>query len=549
MKKLLKKLPDVAYFCMEYAVRNDVKIYAGGLGILAGDYMKEACDENYPVTGIGIKWKQGYGDQVIDKGTGRPYDAYKNREYDFLEDTGITVSVNIRGRDVGIRVWRYNADGVNNLYLLDTDIEGNDSDARWITGQLYGWFGEERVAQEMVLGIGGVRALRALGINPEVYHFNEGHALFAGFELIREKMGKGMTFKNAWNATREEVVFTTHTPVVQGNESHPIERLMYMGANLGMKKSQLRAIGGSPFNMTIGALRLSRISNAVSDLHKVTANKMWRRVKNRSEIIGITNAIHIPTWVDGDMLDLAGRYTGNGETSEALWRRHMENKNELIGFVRKRNGVSLNPDVLLIGFSRRAAPYKRSNLIFTDRKFIDPLLRKGKLQIVFSGKAHPLDDGGKAIVADLVDMSRLYPDSVVFLEDYDMEIGRMLTRGSDIWLNNPRRPKEASGTSGMKAAMNGVLNVSILDGWWPEACRHGVNGWQFGDGYQSENEEKCDSHDFKALKSLLTKQVIPTYYTKRDKWIEMMAASINTVRDPFGMKRMMDDYFSKMYIK
>lgn len=540
-------LPNVAYFSMEYAIESDVKLYAGGLGILAGDYLKEACDNNYPLIGIGIKWKQGYGEQMIDRETGVPYDSYKNRYYEFLEDTGITVTVKIRQQDVKVKVWKYNAHNINNLYLLDTDIDGNDGDARWITGQLYGWFGEERVAQEMVLGIGGVKAIRALGFHPSVFHFNEGHALFAGFELLREKIEQRLSFKQAWEMTRKEVVFTTHTPVIQGNESHPIERLMYMGANLGLSKRQLKAIGGEPFNMTVGALRLSRKSNAVAQLHMKTANKMWKRVKGKSEIIGITNAIHIPTWVDKKMLELAKDYTCSETQRNMLWERHMYNKNELIKFVETKTGVQLDPDVLLIGFSRRAAPYKRSNLIFTEKSFIEPLFNEGKLQIVFSGKAHPLDDRGKEIISDILEMTKLYPNNVVFLENYDMEIGRMLTRGSDIWLNNPRRPKEASGTSGMKAAMNGVLNVSILDGWWPEACNHGVNGWQFGDAYQSENEAKADEHDFKALKSCLTNEVIPTYYNNRDKWINMMAASINTTKVRFGMKRMLDEYYSRLY--
>lgn len=543
----MRNLPKVAYFCMEYAIESNVKLYAGGLGILAGDYMKEACDNDYPLIGIGIRWKQGYGEQLIDNETNLPFDAYKNRTYDFLKDTGIIVTVRINGRDIKIKVWKYEAHGVNNLYLLDTDIDGNDGDARWITGQLYGWFGEERVAQEMVLGIGGVRAIRALGFSPDVYHFNEGHALFAGFELMREKMERGASFNKAWEETRDEVVFTTHTPVIQGNESHPIERLVYMGANLGMNKRQLRAIGGSPFNMTVGALRLSRKSNAVSQLHQETAEKMWKRIKGRSEIIGITNAIHIPTWVDGRMLELAGNYDGSSNARDKLWNRHFENKMELIGYVEKNTGVRLDPEVLLTGFSRRAAPYKRSNLIFTDRKFIEPLLNSGKLKIVFSGKAHPLDDGGKKIISDILEMTKLYPDSVIFLENYDMEIGRVLTRGADIWLNNPRRPMEASGTSGMKAAMNGVLNVSILDGWWPEACLHGVNGWQFGDGKQFKDEEKCDAHDFKALKKCLTDEVLPTFYEDRDRWIDMMAASINSTRTAFGMKRMLDEYYDKLY--
>ena len=541
------KLPNVAYFSMEYAIESDVKLYAGGLGILAGDYLKEACDNSYPLIGVGIKWKQGYGEQLIDKETNTPYDAYKNRHYEFLEDTGITVTVNIRQRDVKVKVWKYNAHNVDNLYLLDTDIDGNDGDARWITGQLYGWFGEERVAQEIVLGVGGVKAIRALGFHPSVFHFNEGHALFAGFELLREKMDQKLSFKKALEMTRKEVVFTTHTPIVQGNESHPIERLMYMGANLGLNKRQLKAIGGEPFNMTVGALRLSRKSNAVAQLHMKTANKMWKKIRGRSEIIGITNAIHIPTWVDKKMLESAEDYDCGEVKRNMLWERHMDNKNELIKFVEIKTGVKLDPDVLLIGFSRRAAPYKRSNLIFTEKSFIEPLLKKGKLQIVFSGKAHPLDDGGKKIITDIVEMTKLYPDNVVFLENYDMEIGRMLTKCSDIWLNNPRRPKEASGTSGMKAAMNGVLNVSILDGWWPEACNHGVNGWQFGNAYQSENEAKADDHDFKALKSCLSNEVIPTYYDNRSKWIDMMAASINTTRIPFEMKRMLDEYYSRLY--
>jgi len=543
----MDKLKSVAYFCMEYGIESDVRLYAGGLGILAGDYMKEAFDQGYPIVGIGILWKQGYGEQFIDQETGMPYDAYKIRVYPFLEDTGVTVSVAIRKRDVKIKVWRYRAHGVDNLYLLDTDIEGNDGEARWITGQLYGWFGEERVAQEMVLGIGGVRALRALGFNPQVYHFNEGHALFAGFELIREKMARGMRFREAWKETRKEVVFTTHTPVPEGNEQHPIDRLIYMGANLNMTRRQLKAIGGDPFNMTASALRLSRVSNAVSDLHRVTAMKMWKKVKGRSEIIGITNGIHIPTWVDRKMLELAEEYNGAKAAEEELWSRHMHNKDALIDFIEKRTGARLDRDVLLIGFARRAAPYKRSGLLLSDLEFLEPLLRERKLQIVFSGKSHPLDDTGKGIVAEIVSMTRKYPDSIVFLENYDMEIGRMMTRGADVWLNNPRRPQEASGTSGMKAAMNGVLNVSILDGWWPEACKDGENGWQFGDGYQSDNAAKVDKHDLKALKTCLVNEVIPTYYENRSKWVEMMVSSIRSTREPFGMKRVLEEYYKRMY--
>lgn len=534
-----KNLPRVAYFCMEYGLDTSLRTYAGGLGILAGDYLKGAKDYDFPIIGIGIKWKQGYSDQKIDD-EGRPYDTYHNYKYDFLKDTGVKVKVKIRQRDVVCKVWEVTEFGNAPIYLLDTDLPENED--AWITGQLYGWFGEERIAQEMVLGIGGVRALRALGIDVDVYHFNEGHALFAGFELIKEKMDKGMSFEKAVKASREEIVFTTHTPIIEGNESHYLDRMMYMGANNGLTLEQLVYLGGSPFNMTVGALRLSRISNAVAQLHKETANKMWAHIDNRSEIIGITNAIHIPTWVDERMIDCA-------ENGGDLWEIHMDNKRKLIDFVEERNGVRLDADKLLIGFSRRAAPYKRSNFIFSDEKIIDPLLKEGKIQIVFSGKAHPLDDTGKKIVENIVRMSKKYPNAVVFLENYDMTIGAMLTRGADVWLNNPRRPKEASGTSGMKAAMNGVLNLSILDGWWPEACNHGVNGWQFGDGFESKDEKEQDTHDLKALYKVLLEEVLPTYYEDKDQWVEMMRNSILSTKDQFSIKRMLEEYYEKLYIQ
>ncbi len=534
-----KNLPKVAYFCMEYGLDTSLKIYAGGLGILAGDYLKGAKDYDFPIVGIGIKWKQGYTDQLIGE-DGRPYDCYYNYNYDCLKDTGVKVSVKIRQRDVLCKVWELTKFANAPLYLLDTDLPENEDS--WISGQLYGWFGEERIAQEMVLGIGGVRALRALGIDIDVYHFNEGHALFAGFELVKEKMDAGMSFEEAVEASRDEIVFTTHTPIVQGNESHYLDRLMYMGANNGLTLEQLISLGGAPFNMTVGALRLSRMSNAVSQLHNKTANKMWAHIDNRSEIIGITNGIHLPTWVDERMIACTKK-------AKDLWDSHMDNKKKLIDFVKERTNVKLDINKLLIGFSRRAAPYKRSDFIFSDESIIGPLLKEGKIQIVFSGKAHPLDDTGKEIVEKIIAMTKKYPQSVVFLENYDMTIGAMLTRGADVWLNNPRRPKEASGTSGMKAAMNGVLNLSTLDGWWPEACEHGINGWQFGDGFESEDEKELDAHDLKALYKVLLEEVIPTYYNNRDKWIEMMKNSILSTKDQFSIKRMLEEYYEKLYIK
>jgi len=531
-------LPRVAYFCMEYALQSDFKMYAGGLGILAGDYLKGAKDHGYPIVGIGLKWKQGYTDQRITQ-EGKVLDTYPIYKYPFLKDTGVTVSVTIRNREVKCKVWLCDEFGNAPIYLLDTDVPGNEDS--WICGQLYGWFGEERIAQEMVLGIGGVKALRALGIQTDVYHFNEGHALFAGFELMREKLAEGKSFDEAFAATRNEIVFTTHTPVVQGNESHYIPRLLYMGADNGsFSKKQLKQLGGSPFNMTVGALRLSRKSNAVAQLHAVTANNMWKKVKEKEEIVGITNAIHKPTWVDNRMVEAA-------EKGGDVWNTHLDNKRKLLAFVKERTGVQLKEDSLLLGFSRRAVPYKRSDFIFSDRPKIDELFRSGKLQIIFSGKAHPLDDRGKEIVENIVALTKEYPNSVVFLENYDMTIGSMLVRGSDVWLNNPRRPQEASGTSGMKAAMNGVLNLSILDGWWPEACNHGVNGWQIGDGYENKKEDKLDAHDQKSMYKVLLKEVVPTYYNQRSKWIDMMKQSILTTKDQFAVKRMLEEYYEKLY--
>jgi starch phosphorylase len=533
-----KKEPVVAYFCMEYGLDEELKIYAGGLGILAGDILKAAHDLKKPLIGIGILWRQGYTRQLIGK-DGRPYDSYPVNDYmyDLLEDTGIKVKVKIKNDDVYCKVWKTEKYNNAPLYLLDTNLEENNN--KWITGQLYGWFEEERIAQEIVLGIGGVKALRKLGIDVDIYHFNEGHAVFAGLELIREKMEKGLPFEKAWEKTRDEIVFTTHTPVKEGNEVHSLETIKYMGGFNGLTLDQMVQIGGAPFNMTVAGLRLSRISNAVAQLHGKTAREMWKDVDNSSEIIAITNGVHHGSWVDK-------RITEAYIEKRDLWETHQLIKSELIAYIHKKTGVKLDSKKLLIGFARRAAPYKRSDLIFKKPEIIDPYLKEGKIQIIFSGKAHPLDDTGKEIVANLVKMTRKYPESVVFLEDYDMEIGRMLTRGVDLWLNNPRRPKEASGTSGMKAAMNGVLNLSILDGWWPEACQDGVNGWQFGNGYEGKDQDK---HDLEALYDILLNKVLPTYYNNREKWVEMMRASIESTYDRFSARKMVENYYEKIYRK
>lgn len=529
------KQPLVAYFCMEYGLHEDFKIYSGGLGILAGDILKAAREEHYPMIGIGILWRQGYVKQLIGE-DGKPVDIYREYSYDFLEDMDVTVKVKIRGRQVAAKVWLCTQYNNAPLYLLDTNIPDNSDSL--LTGQLYGWFSEERVAQEMLLSIGGLKALKALGIRPDIYHFNDSHPVLAGVELIRQKMDEGgMTFEKAWEKTRKQIVFTTHTPVVAGNETHDHELLQYMGAYDGLTYGQMLRLGGDPFSMTAAGLRLSKIANAVAELHCKTAKKMWKKVSGASKIIPVTNGVHNGTWQDE-------RIVKAYREENDLLEPHMQIKLEMIDEVEKRNGVKLDEKVLTIGFARRAAPYKRSDLIFSKKEIVEPLFREKKLQIIFSGKAHPNDLEGKKIVTALYEMSVKYPNNVVFLQDYDMKIGRLLTRGCDIWLNNPIRPMEASGTSGMKAAMNGVLNLSILDGWWPEGCVHGINGWQFGNGYEGKD---CNRVDTEALYKVLLEEVIPTYYENQEKWRKMMRESIRMSQWRFSAARMVADYYELMY--
>lgn len=529
--------PSVAYFSMEFGLDSDFKIYAGGLGILAGDFLKAAKDNKLPVIGLGIKWKQGYVEQHIDD-QGRIVDSFYNNEYDFLEDTGVKVNVKIRGRDVFCKVWKVECFSNTELYLLDTDLPENND--RWITGQLYGWFEEERIAQEIVLGVGGLRALRALNKKIDIYHFNEGHAVFAGFELIKEKIDKGYNPYDAWNESRKQIVFTTHTPVLEGNEFHGLDILEYMGAFNGLDRYLVKEIGGEPFNMTAAGLRLSRKSNAVSVLHGKIANDMWKAVDKRSEIISITNGVHVPTWGDMDLIGACKR-------KEDIGQYHMKNKQKLIDFIYQETNIMLNENKLLIGFARRAAPYKRGDLIFTDESKIGTFLKNRDVQIIISTKAHPLDFSGKEIIKHILSIQKKYPQSVVFLDNYNMEKAMLLTKGVDVWLNNPRVTKEACGTSGMKAAINGVLNLSTLDGWWPEACWDEVTGWQIGGGFISENANTQDKHDADSLYNVLINKVIKTYYDNPEKWEEMMKASINGIIDRYSADRMVREYYERLY--
>ncbi len=530
-------LKKVAYFCMEFGIDERLRIYAGGLGILAGDILKTAEKKNYPLIGIGILWKKGYTRQLIGDNN-YPYDTYPDNEeiYNYLEDTGVKVSVKIKENELFCRVWKLTGFNNSTLYLLDADLPENGEN-RWITERLYSGQDDGRIAQEIVLGIGGVRAIRQLNLDIDIFHFNEGHAVLAGIELIREKMKEGLSFTDAREIVKENVVFTTHTPVKEGNEKHNLQLMKQMGAFNGLNIDQMIQIGGTPFNMTAAGLRLAKIANSVAKLHGNTAREMWDDIDDRTKIISITNGVHHKTWTDERIIN-AWNNCAN------LWEIHQILKEELINFVSQKTGKQLAKDRLLLGFARRAAAYKRPDLIFRKPEVIEPYLKENKIQIIFSGKAHPSDNRGKDIISHIVAMSRKFPQSVLFLEDYNIKIGRLLTRGVDVWLNNPRKPLEASGTSGMKAAMNGVLNCSTLDGWWPEACKHGVNGWQFGDGYMGEDQ---DEHDLNALYRVLLEEVLPCYYEDNKRWNKMMLNSIASTYITFSASTMLQNYYDKLY--
>jgi alpha-glucan phosphorylases len=506
--------------------------------------LKQAKDSGRPMVGVGIRWRQGYVNQVIDA-NGQPADCFHEQSTDCLQDTGITVSVRARKRDIELKVWKCEAFGNVPLYLLDAFLPEN-SDAL-ITGQLYGWFQEERLVQEIILGVGGVRALEKLGIEVDYYHFNDSHPLIAGLEMVRREMASGLSFIDSVEKIREKIVFTTHTPVIAGNESYQHDVLEYVGV-YGyddepdypwpvLNYDQLATIAGDPFSMTAAGLRLSCRANAVAQLHGETAREMWKGIEKSAPILAITNGVHAGTWQDPLIAQ-------NVDDDKGLWRQHQENKRRMVAEIANRTSVPLREDVLTLGFARRAATYKRSDLIFRAPETVEPWLREGKLQLIFSGKAHPNDMQGKAIIANLVEKAKEYPNSVVFLQDYDMNIGRMLTRGCDVWLNNPVRPMEACGTSGMKAAMNGVLNCSTLDGWWPEGFVSGKTGWQIGDGYEGAD---VDANDLASLIATLRDDILPRY-ADRAAWLAMMRNSILMASEQFSAQRMLDEYYERLYL-
>lgn len=601
-----------AYFSAEFGLHESLPIYSGGLGVLSGDHLKSASDLGVPLVAIGLFYDEGYFSQHVDK-DGWQQETYLEVENDKLPiilvhgDDGkpITISVDTRSGKIFAHIWRVNVGRVR-LFLLDTDIPDNTDEDRHLTARLYGGDQRIRIRQEIMLGIGGVRALDALGIQPSVIHMNEGHSAFAPLEYIRARMkNDGLNFDEALRETAAMGVFTTHTPVAAGHDRFDSglieEHVGPLADELGLDHHGLMGLGrvdpqshDEPFCMTVLAFKLSRRANAVSNLHGVVSRRMWTSLwpwRSDEEIpIGhITNGVHVPTWLAAQMRTLYDRvlpanwylrtgepevWAGFDEIAPAeLWETHQSLKNRLIVYSRRRlekqalaRGASpesaaelrdvLDPLALTIGFARRFALYKRADLFTKEFENLKQILSDSTrpVQFIFAGKAHPADDNGKAVLQKIFKLSQEddFRGKIVFLEDYDINLGRHLVQGVDVWLNNPRRPLEASGTSGQKVVLNGGLNCSILDGWWAEAF-DGQNGFAIGNGLTHVDVETQDDRDSASLHEVLVNEVIPLYY-ERDSddlpqaWIKRMKRAVRTLGWRFNADRMVMDYVKHTYI-
>ncbi len=598
-----------AYFCAEYGWSEAVALYSGGLGVLAGDHTKAASDLGVPLVGVGLWYPEGYFHQRI-AADGSQEAVYVRREPDemplraVLDDEGepVLVRVQVFGRDVAVRAWRTDVGRVP-VYLLDVDVEGNGPDDRQMLRRLYGGDQRTRIAQEIVLGVGGVRMLRAIGVAPTSWHMNEGHSAFMALERSRELVEKGMTFEAAREVVSSSTAFTVHTPVAAGNDAFPFDLVNeafsgWWGA-LGIRQHEFYDVGrgdhgwGPVFSMPALALRFSSVRNGVAELHGDTSRRIWNDLwsdvpTEEVPIDHITNGVHAASWMAPDIASLLDGVLANDwrrkladptvfAAAEALdpvelWRVRRSLKARSVRFLRRRVQAQLtrqeatptvkhhseqlfDPDVLTIGFARRFATYKRATLIFRDLDRLERIVNDPDrpVQLVFAGKAHPADQEGQALIERIDELSRdpRFAGRILFAEDYDMALGRALTRGVDVWLNNPRRPLEASGTSGQKAAMNGVLNLSILDGWWPEGY-DGTNGWAIGNGGTYVDHDRADEADADALYDLLEREVVPLYY-QRDaanvptEWMARSARAIATVTPDFNAQRMVRDYVSMAY--
>jgi glycogen phosphorylase len=602
----------VAYFSAEFGIHESLPVYSGGLGVLSGDHIKSASDLDIPLVGIGLFYGQGYFRQHLDLSGWQREDYLETDTNQLPMETAIgrdgrpvVVEIDTRSGLIKAKVWRVKV-GRRDLFLLDSDVEGNAPEDRELTSRLYGGDLRIRVRQELLLGVGGLRALKALGISPGVLHLNEGHSAFAVLEAIRMRMEEeGIGFDAAVPRVSREVVFTTHTPVPAGHDRFSPalveEHIGPLREALGLSQESLLGLGRENstnqdelFCMTVLALRLSRRANAVSALHGEVSRAMWTglfRGKAEDDVpIGhVTNGVHVPSWLAPQMFRLYDRHLGtdwNQRSSEAkiwlgiddvddgeLWETHLNLKSQLIEFVRRRaveqarhRGESkevlerlervLSPDALTIGFARRFATYKRANLILTDIERLASMVNDPKrpVQFVFAGKAHPLDEPGKRVLQQIAELMRdpKFQEKFVFVEDYDINVGRHFVQGVDVWLNNPRRPLEASGTSGQKVVLNGGLNLSILDGWWAEAY-DGMNGFAIGTGRTHSNMSVHDSRDGEDLMRALREEVIPLYY-QRDRdglprgWIKRMKRTIRTLGWRFNADRMVMDYTEQCYV-
>jgi starch phosphorylase len=597
----------IAYFCAEYGLHESLGIYSGGLGVLAGDHMKSASDMALPAMGVGLLYRNGYFRQAIDADGHQEHDY---PDYDLsrlpisrVQDPNglpLTVTVELPGRDLAVAVWLAQVGRVPVL-LLDTDVPENSLPDRPITHILYVRGREMRLHQELVLGVGGVRAIRALGLSPAVWHLNEGHSAFLLAERAGEHLAAGETQAQAWAKVRRDSVFTIHTPVSAGNERFdadlirrvagpvlaanrlPVEDVLAKG--IGMDDDPLQ------FDMTAFSLRLTNGANAVSQLHGETARTTWHGITDH-EIMGLTNGVHGPTWIGAPIVDLLeshldadldaldsttqqGRFWERLERIPArdLWDAHRRQKRELAEFARRRlrnqfarHGeapavlaeleTALDPDILTIGFARRFATYKRAALLFSDIDRLAKLLwdEERPVQVVFAGKAHPADRPGQRVIQEIFQRSRSpqLRGRVFIMENYDMRVGRFLVQGVDVWLNNPRRPLEASGTSGMKAAQNGVPNVSVLDGWWDEGYADD-NGWAIGGREMNPDEAAQDWSDALDLYRLLEDDIIPRYYDRGAnglpmRWLEVMRRAMASALWQFSTTRMLHQYVERLYL-
>ena len=602
----------VAYFSLEFGVHESVPVYSGGLGVLSGDHIKSASGLGVPLVAIGLFYDQGYFKQHLDI-NGWQHEEYIDTKVENLpmepamgtDGKPITIRIDTRTGRLLAKVWLMRVGRVN-LYLLDCDVPSNSPEDRELTARLYGGDNRTRVRQEMVAGVGGVRALRALGISPGVYHLNEGHSAFATLEAIRERMkDDGMSFDSALRDVAQHTVFTTHTPVPAGHDRFDKnlieEHLGPLRDELGISLDQLMGLGRvepqndhESFCMTVLGLKLSRRANAVSNLHGHISRRMWAhlwpwRVEEEIPIGHITNGVHIQSWLAGGMQQLYDRYfpatwmerMGEPEVWQMindvdpgeLWETHYALKNLLLAFVRRRvsrqcrrRGESdesveaarniLDPNILTFGFARRFATYKRAAMIMTDMDWLANIVNDPDrpIQIIFSGKAHPADEPGKQLIQRIANLRHdpRFAGRIAFVEDYDINVCRHLIQGVDVWLNNPRRPLEASGTSGQKAVLNGALNLSILDGWWAEAY-DGSNGFAIGKGTQHADDQITDTRDYADMQRVLTKEVIPLYYD-RDvdglprAWIKRMMNSISSLAWRFSADRMVADYVRFTYL-